>query len=516
MHSLTLKIISVVVLLSLVAATLGGVAINGFENYNKKVHEIDRASTRAILGERMDGLIYQVVMDSRGVYMARDHAESEKFAPLILAELERVKQLMAQWLPLAEPSQRAVMEHAAERVAEFVRFRTELVRLSREVGLAESRAFGDNDANRTNRASLNTDIVALARSNAAAIDGINADIDRFYHRRLWLLTGLAVGGILCSLVLALLVVVLGVTRPINRLTRVMRALAAGSTEIAVPGQRRRDEIGEMARAAAVFLARAIAVRDLTGRMIENIRRVAIAATQASQAVSQVSDGSNVQLDALKQSGVALAQSTQAISHVAQSTQLASEGARNTLALSRAGMEQMTRMMELVTVISSNSEQVRQIADAISRIANQTNMLSLNAAIEAARGGEQGRGFAVVAKEVGKLAENSRKLAEDITTQVRQSTQEAERGVSVAHEVSHKMQDIATGVSEGDKLIGAIATAMEEQQVVVSDINRNMSELTRIGQSNATAAEEITATMLDLSRLADATRVIVDDFLKQAV
>jgi methyl-accepting chemotaxis protein len=70
------------------------------------------------------------------------------------------------------------------------------------------------------------------------------------------------------------------------------------------------------------------------------------------------------------------------------------------------------------------------------------------------------------------------------------------------------------VAEGDRLIAAIATAMEEQQVVVADVNRNVTELTRIGQSNATAAEEITATMVDLSRMADATRVSVDEFHRQ--
>jgi methyl-accepting chemotaxis protein len=64
-------------------------------------------------------------------------------------------------------------------------------------------------------------------------------------------------------------------------------------------------------------------------------------------------------------------------------------------------------------------------------------------------------------------------------------------------------------------MGAIATAMEEQQVAVADVNKNVGELTRIGQSNATAAEEITATMLDLSRLADATRISVDEFHRQA-
>jgi methyl-accepting chemotaxis protein len=293
----------------------------------------------------------------------------------------------------------------------------------------------------------------------------------------------------------------------------MRALAGGRTDVTIPDTGRRDEIGEMARAADVFLQRAIAVTHLTARIIENIRQVAVAATQASQAVSHVSDGSNAQLGALRQSSAALEQSAQAITHVAQSTQLASDGAKQTMALSEKGIKGMERLVSVVATISENSAQVRRISDAISRIANQTNMLSLNAAIEAARAGEHGRGFSVVAEEVGKLAQNTRSLTEDITTQVHRSTEEAEHGVAMAREVAGDMQSIARGVSDGDRLIGAIATAMEEQQVAVADVSRNVGELTRIGQSNATAAEEITATMLDLSRLAERTRIEVDEFKK---
>jgi methyl-accepting chemotaxis protein len=76
-----------------------------------------------------------------------------------------------------------------------------------------------------------------------------------------------------------------------------------------------------------------------------------------------------------------------------------------------------------------------------------------------------------------------------------------------------MQQIAETVRQTDKLAGSIATAMEEQQAAVSEINASLTELTRIGQSNATAAEEITATMVDLSKLADHTRGEVDKFKK---
>jgi methyl-accepting chemotaxis protein len=499
--------------LSAFTAAVGIVAINGFQTYNALVREIDRASSRALLSERVNSMIYSVVNDSRGVYMSRSLAESEKYSPLIIQGLRKIEGLMKEWTSLIPPEDKEMMDRANARVAEFVKVRTELVRLSREASLAEAREFGDNEPSRNNRKALNSEIVALTASNEAVTHRLTQEVESFYKGRLWLLIGLVTVGIVVSLGLAIAVVVWVITRPINRLTRAMITLAGGSTDITVLGVNRSDEIGEMARAVQVFLNQALAVRGLTKQIMENIRRVAMAASQASSAVSQVSDGSNIQLKSLKQSSSALEQSTKAISDVARGTQQASERARKAATLVDNEIRQMTSMVELVGAISENSTQINRIADSISRIASQTNMLSLNASIEAARAGEHGRGFAVVAEEVGKLAGGSRSLAQDIAEQVGQATEQAGKGVALAREVSGTMQEIAGGVAETDKLIGAIATAMEEQQATIAEINENVGELTRIGQSNATAAEEITATMLDLSRLAERTRVEVDEFMK---
>jgi len=200
-------------------------------------------------------------MDSRGIYMARDTAESEKYAPLIIQTLRKIEGLMKEWTSLIRPEDKATMERANARVAEFVRFRSELVRLSREATLPESRAFGDNDANRNNRTALNTEIAALAASNDAndASPGPGGPIAS-YQNRLWLLIGLVTIGILVSLGLAIAIVVFAITRPINRLTHAMTTLAGGSTDITVPATDRGDEIGDMARAVQVFLHQALAVR----------------------------------------------------------------------------------------------------------------------------------------------------------------------------------------------------------------------------------------------------------------
>jgi len=449
----------------IVAELISYVGISGMRTYNLQLHELRRVAQAAILGERINRLLLAVVIDSHGIDSATGPAEAAKFIPPIEQNLALIQQLTARWAAINEPRDRAALDSVRAGIDDFVKSRTELVRLARAGSLPQAHALNGSDQNRASRAALDAAMAKLAAGDAARVRALTDGIQSVYDSNLIVMIALAALGIGLAL-LGVLIVVSRITRPISRLTE---------------------------------------------RVTENIRRVAIAATQASSAVSQVSDGSNIQLTALRQSAAALGQSTEAIAEVARSTQLASEQAKEAANLVADGIHQMDRMVDVVNVISENSSQISRIAGAISHIASQTNMLALNAAIEAARAGEHGKGFAVVAEEVRKLAESSGGLAQEIASLVQQATEAAGSGVTMAREVSDNMHQIADGVQQSDRLVGAIATAMEEQQATVRGINTNVAELTRIGQSNATAAEEITATMLDLSKLAERSRGDVDEF-----
>jgi len=302
-----------------------------------------------------------------------------------------------------------------------------------------------------------------------------------------------------------------VSAPIQRMTRILNALAAGNLSVDIPSLDARDEIGDIARATQVFRENARRTQALVEQVTQGARQVAAAASQASSAVGQVSDGSQTQLDALRQAAAALSQSAQAISDVAAGTVEASQKVRQAADRAAEGHDLVQAMVEGVGDIEKSSLQIGKITDAISRIASQTNMLALNAAIEAARAGEHGRGFAVVAEEVRKLAEHSGTLAQEIAELTQKASRQAEAGVGLAESVKASMAKVAEAVRASDTLIGSIATAMEQQQHTISGIDGNVRDLTRIGQSNATAAEEITATMLELSKLAERTRLQADQF-----
>lgn len=300
------------------------------------------------------------------------------------------------------------------------------------------------------------------------------------------------------------------------LEHALRDLGEGNLDADIPETTAQDGLGDMARVIVRFRDQAVSTGDLTRTVIESIHQVSRATAQASTAIGQVSDGSFSQLSALRQVATGMQQSSGAIADVAQSTQEASSQARTAAEQVAVGVDRVEAMLAEMRTIADSSRQITRISAAISRIASQTNMLSLNAAIEAARAGEHGRGFAVVAEEVRKLAESSAVMAKEISGLIAEASSRAERGVEVASEVAERMGDIERAVKASDGLIRAIATAMEEQQSTVVEINTNVADLTRIGQSNATAAEEITATMVDLARLAERTRQQVDEFNKRAV
>jgi len=360
------------------------------------------------------------------------------------------------------------------------------------------------------------------------------------QRSITLVWGVTSGGLLLGL-LVVWVLVRDIVGAVNGLRGAISRLARGDLDAAVPGTGRGDEMGAIAadvasvkrvmmglrhemdrlsgKASGVEAAESVVfegafdgmVRLLqeTGATLRHIgdqaTQVAVAAGQASTAVGQVSDGAVMQTEDLDQVAAAVGQSAQAISSVSDSTRSASDMVKAAAEFAAKGKDDMARLLTVAQTIAENSRRVGRITEAITQIAVKTNILSVNASIEAARAGEHGRGFEVVAEEVGKLADNAVQSTQQIREIIEAAATLSDEGMTVTAAVGRMMDDLADRVAQLDRMFQSIAVAMDEQQATARDIEANVDSIRDVASKNAAASEEITATMVQLSRLADETR-----------
>jgi len=187
--------------------------------------------------------------------------------------------------------------------------------------------------------------------------------------------------------------------------------------------------------------------------------------------------------------------------------------------------QVKETAAMVETLGSRSEEIGDIINTIEDIADQTNLLALNAAIEAARAGEQGRGFAVVADEVRALAERTtkatRQIAETIkniqqetrcaVTAMEVGVQEAEQGRNEAAKSGVALQHILDQVNSLTMQVSQIATAAEEQTATTNEITNNIQQITEVVQLNANGSHESAEAASQLARLSDELRELMAQF-----
>ena len=245
------------------------------------------------------------------------------------------------------------------------------------------------------------------------------------------------------------------------------------------------------------------------RFIENIQSLVIqirdAAGHASDGSDQIASSSQQIADGAQQQSASFEQLSSSVQSVAHNAEEGDRIARRTMDTSRSAGVAMKATLEAISTIQQSSSQIAEAVAIISEIADQTNLLALNAAIEAARAGEHGKGFAVVADEVRKLAERSAASAREISQLISTSGTQVREGVALSNQTGEHLQKIIDDVNVIAEQMRSISAATQEQSVA-------MEQNTSIAESNASAAEELAASSQEMSAQAETLKQLVGRFV----
>jgi methyl-accepting chemotaxis protein len=237
--------------------------------------------------------------------------------------------------------------------------------------------------------------------------------------------------------------------------------------------------------------------------------VASSATELAATIEQINrttdelrEGAEAQRGAMASSATAMDQMYANTKQVQQNTERAGMLAAAAVVATDKGVQSVQLTDTAMTAIHDSSEKVNKITVVIQEIARQTNLLSLNAAIEAAKAAQHGKGFAVVAEEVRKLSERSAHAAKDITSQTEDSRKRVSLGASAAAEAKESLGIIGTNIHDNASLTKAIAEAMEEQGRASQEVVKAMEVTSGMVERNASATVELAASMQETTHTTD--------------
>jgi methyl-accepting chemotaxis protein len=545
------KILSVIALLSMVAAVLSWRGIAGIseirssmiivESSIERVNHAGRSTANLLSYARaVEFLPIELTAEQRRAFEAAAVDENRRFK----ARLDQLEPLLA-----TEATRQSIRE-ARAILARYEADAAKIQSLSREGKFDDAGKLAFEVASMIDE--IRTQVRAIEDRNLLLYREAAKEAEADYNAAKTLLMAVAAIGILSAIALGLWIVFMGILNPLKAVLRAMDDTAKGNLDLVVPGKGQKDEIGDLAASLQVFqdagkeklrlqaaqkeaeLAaekeKKAALRQLAdgfeaqiGGVVGNVSSAATQMQSSAGAMSATAEETTRQATAVAAAAEQASSNVQTVASAAEElsssiteiSRQVSESAR----IANQAVDEVQRTGHTVEALAQAASKIGDVVKLIFDIASQTNLLALNATIEAARAGEAGKGFAVVASEVKNLASQTAKATDEIGGQI--AAIQSATGASV-----DAMKGIGQTIAQISQIAAGIASAVEEQGAATQEIARNVQQaaagtgevsanitgVTKAAEESGRAATQLNKAATNLGTQSAALREAVNGFL----
>ncbi|ABA74648.1 methyl-accepting chemotaxis protein [Pseudomonas fluorescens] len=522
--------------IALLVIVLGVFAVNRMSIIRQASLEMDSTQLPSVtqLAVVTENVLRLRILSFR-ILVNRDPAGLQEAQTRIGVLVDKVRTAQASYAALpAGPQERALYQEFSTTLDNYVQAQNQMMELSRQDKLDEMRAL-INTKIKDGTDKMGEQLNKLIAINAADAKTASTQAGEYYNSAI---TGIIAVSVIAALLTVLLAWLLtrSIVTPLNRAVAAAQTIAGGNLTKAIEV----DGKDEPARLLEALAAMQTNLRKTIEQIAGSATQLGAAAEELSAVIEEASRGLQQQNDEIEQAATAVNEMTAAVEEVARNAVSTSEASNQSTHAAREGRDQVVKTVDAIQTMTHDVQNTAQmieglaaqgrdigkVLDVIRAIAEQTNLLALNAAIEAARAGEAGRGFAVVADEVRALAHRTAQSTQEIEKMVagiqngtgeavesmQQSNQRTQTTLEMARAAGVALEQITQSIHQINERNLVIASASEEQAQVSREVDRNLVNIRDLATQSAAGANQTSAATHELSRLAVDLNAMVARFV----
>ncbi|QHF50677.1 methyl-accepting chemotaxis protein [Pseudomonas sp. S49] len=522
--------------IALLVIVLGVFAVNRMTIIRQASVEMDSTQLPSVtqLAVVTENVLRLRILSFR-VLVNREAAGLQEAQTRIGVLVDKVRAAQASYAALpAGPEERALYQTFATTLDNYLQAQNQMMELSRQDKLDEMRAL-INTRIKDGTDQMGEQLNKLIAINAADAKAASIQAGQYYDSAI---TGIIIVAVFAAIATVLLAWLLtrSIVTPLNRAVQAAQTIADGNLTkvIEVDGK---DEATQLLQALATMQSN---LRKTIEQIAGSATQLGAAAEELSAVTEEASRGLQQQNNEIEQAATAVNEMTAAVEEVARNAVSTSEASNQSTHAAREGRDQVVKTVDAIQTMTHDVQNTAQmieglaaqgrdigkVLDVIRAIAEQTNLLALNAAIEAARAGEAGRGFAVVADEVRALAHRTAQSTQEIEKMVagiqngtgeavssmQQSNQRTQSTLEMARAAGVALEQITQSIHQINERNLVIASASEEQAQVSREVDRNLVNIRDLATQSAAGANQTSAATHELSRLAVDLNAMVARFV----